>query len=113
MIFRNTVLVLLIILFFIAPALGIIRIDSRPPLITNSTSATFIFTGTVSGIFECQLDTDGYSECLTPKDYTGLTEGPHTFYVRAIDSSNTSDPNPANYTWTVDTAAVSYTHLRA
>ncbi|MBI4745247.1 MAG: right-handed parallel beta-helix repeat-containing protein, partial [Deltaproteobacteria bacterium] len=55
--------------------------------------------------FQCQIDTGGYSACTSPKAYTGLTAGSHTFDVRATDSAGNTDSTPATYTWTIDTTA--------
>lgn len=80
---------------------------------TNSTTATFDFTGNdgagVGGLtFECNLDGAGFSACSTPKNYPGpLADGPHTFIVRAKDSLGNTDATPASYAWTVDTSTPS------
>ena len=50
-----------------------------------------------------RLDGEGFSPCLTPKAYTNLSDGPHTFEVRATDSVGNTDPTPATRTFTVDT----------
>jgi len=91
-------------------------ITSFPDNPTNSTSATFTFTSTEMGsTFECQLDGGSYSSCSSPKVYSGLSYGSHTFSVRAIDSAGNIDPSPPSYPWTV-TAIIklwSYTTGRA
>src|SRR5919112_995310 len=82
-------------------------ITSQPADPTNSTSASFSFTSNHTGSsvsFECSLDGSAFSACTSPKSYTGLTNGPHTFEVRAKDGT-VVDQTPASYTWTVDTAA--------
>ena len=82
-------------------------INSNPANPTNSTSASFTFSGTDSGTgvasFECKLDGGAFAACTSPKTYTALSDGSHTFQVRAIDGIGNVDPTPASYTWTVDT----------
>src|SRR3990172_8752937 len=81
-------------------------ITSQPTNPSNSTSASFSFTSTETGsTFLCQMDSGGYSACTSPKSYTGLTAGSHTFYVKATDSAGNIDSTPASYTWTIDTTA--------
>src|SRR3989338_8353518 len=81
-------------------------ITSQPTNPSNSTSASFSFTSTETGsTFLCQMDSGGYSACTSPKSYTGLTAGSHTFYVKATDSAGNTDSTPASYTWTIDTTA--------
>ena len=38
------------------------------------------------------------------QNYTNVANGSHTFQVRATDLANNTDPTPASYTWTVNTA---------
>ncbi len=40
-----------------------------------------------------------------PVSYTGLSQGAHTFQVRATDTAGNVDATPASRTWTVDTVA--------
>jgi len=59
--------------------------------------------------FQCALDggasptysacNGGSSQTYLPSD---LSEGSHTFHVRAKDAAGNADPSPATYTWTVD-----------
>ena len=80
-------------------------IDSGPPVGTTSTSATFTFHGSSpSATFTCKLDNETAVACTSPKSYTGLAQGSHTFTVFA-KVGNVNDPIPATSTWTVDTAA--------
>ncbi len=90
-----------------APDTSLTASPSNP---TNAASASFTFTGsdgTGTGVagFECKLDGAGFSACTSPKDYTGLADGSHTFQVRAVDNAGNTDPTPAAFTWTVDTTA--------
>lgn len=76
-------------------------IDSGPPNPTNQTSASFTFHSTESGSsFQCQLDSGGFSNCISPKDYNNVSAGKHIFKVKAIDPAGNEDPSPASYTWT-------------
>ena len=81
-------------------------ITSYPPNPSNSSSAAFEFTcNEASCTFECKIDDGIYSSCSSPKTYTNLSEGSHTFYVRAVDSAGNPDPTPASYSWTIDTVS--------
>jgi hypothetical protein len=83
-----------------APAIG-----DKPANPSNSTSPTFSFTDTEAGVtFLCKLDGAAFSSCVSPKTYSGLAQGAHTFTVEARDAAgNTS--STTSYGWTVDTTA--------
>ena len=67
-------------------------ITQEPPATTTETTATFAFSSTETGsTFACKLDTGAWAACTTPKTYTGLTVGPHTFSVRATDAAGNTD----------------------
>ena len=51
---------------------------------------------------ECRLNGAAFSACTSPQEYTGLSNGTHTFRVRAVDLFGNVDPTPAKTTWTVD-----------
>jgi hypothetical protein len=79
---------------------------SGPDPSTNQTDATFTFTSDeANATFECQLDGGGFEPCLSPQTYSSLSEGEHTFSVRATDEAGNTDPTPDSRTWTVDTTA--------
>jgi parallel beta-helix repeat protein len=67
---------------------------------------TFRFAGTdnASGtVFQCRLDSTengDWRECQSPYSEI-VTVGPHTFEVRAVDTSGNADPTPAVHTWDV------------
>lgn len=86
------------------------QILTNPSNPSNSADATFTFDGSDTGgsgvaSFECQIDGGGFSACTSPKTYTGLSQGSHTFDVRAIDGAGNTDPTPASYSWVVDAIA--------
>ena len=86
--------------------------DLTPPetSITDGPTGTIATTGTsfsfsspeVGATFECRLDGGAYSPCSSPKALSGLSEGGHTFYVRAKDPSGNADATPASRSFTVD-----------
>jgi hypothetical protein len=81
-------------------------IDSAPSHPTNATGASFDFSASEGGVsFECGLDGGAFGACTSPKSYSGLADGPHTFDVRATDAAGNGESAPQSYTWTVDTAA--------
>ena len=78
-------------------------IDAGPSGTTTSTSASFAFSATETGSsFECRLDGGAFTPCSSPKAYSSLSAGAHTFQVRAIDAAGNVDQTPASRSWTVD-----------
>jgi subtilisin-like proprotein convertase family protein len=78
-------------------------IDSFPGSPENETSANFEFSSDDSGAtFECKLDSQPYGPCEAFTTLSGLSEGSHTLFVRAIDGSDNEDPDPDSHTWVVD-----------
>jgi photosystem II stability/assembly factor-like uncharacterized protein len=83
-------------------------IDGRRKSVTNggtssSSTVTFRFTGTDNGTivgFECLLDGGQFAPCTSPRTYTGVSRGSHSFRVRAIDNLGSRDASPAVFTWT-------------
>jgi hypothetical protein len=79
-------------------------LNSGPSGTVASTSAGFEFSSNESGTFVCSLD-GATVGCGSPKTYSGLAQGTHTFTVRARDVAGNEDSSPAVRTWTVDTVA--------
>jgi hypothetical protein len=50
--------------------------------------------------FECRADDAAFAPCVSPKTYTTLSVGAHSFAVRATDPAGKTDPTPATYSWT-------------
>lgn len=91
-------------------------LDSQPPNPDNNATAEFTFSGDDSNAqgtgsrvvaFECQVDGGDFAPCTSPHTTSALSDGEHTFAVRAIDRVGHADPTPASYTWTIDTVAPS------
>jgi hypothetical protein len=79
-------------------------IDSKPAALTNSSSASFSFSSNEAGSsFECKLDSGNFTSCTSPQNYSNLSEGSHTFHVRATDVAGNVEATPESYSWTVDT----------
>ena len=71
-------------------------------IITTTTTATFTFHSTrTPATFTCKLDAGVAAACTSPKSYSGLTDGSHTFTVYAF-ANGYPDPTPATATWAVD-----------
>ncbi|MGH3145481.1 MAG: TolB family protein, partial [Rubrobacter sp.] len=70
---------------------------ASPAAVFNSTSARFFFSSELDTIFECKLDGGAFAPCESPKEYADLSEGPHTFQVRAINAAGNADPTPATH----------------
>ncbi|QJR15056.1 hypothetical protein [Usitatibacter palustris] len=78
-------------------------LNSGPSGTVSSTSATFTFSSNQTGsTFECRMDNGSFAACTSPKAYTGLSPGSHTFRVRAIDPAGNVDASPATRTWTIN-----------
>jgi hypothetical protein len=78
-------------------------ITAKPAASTGETTATFSFTSPddAHATFECSLDGAAFSACVSPKSYTNLAFGPHTFEVRAKDTDGNLDASPASYSWVI------------
>jgi Tol biopolymer transport system component len=80
-------------------------VTSGPPAAADAATAEIAFGSSESGsTFQCRLDQGAWTACgPQPKEYPSLSDGSHTFEVRATDIEGNADPTPASHTWTVDT----------
>jgi hypothetical protein len=89
----------------------------NPPTITSgpaegstTTSSTATFTFTYSPpretpvTFKCALDAGNFAACSSPKTYSGLADGTHTFHVVAVQGASANGPE-ATRTWRIDRSA--------
>ena len=78
---------------------------SGPVGATGSQTASFTFVSPDAGggaTFQCSLDNSAWVACTSPRNYSALTMGVHTFEVRVRDAVGNYDPTPATRTWSVD-----------
>lgn len=69
---------------------------------TTSHKATFTFAGSEADVrFQCKLMTGAWTACSSPKTYSGLGNGQHTFQVRAMDMNRSVDPTAATRNWRI------------
>lgn len=79
-------------------------ITARPTNPSNNASPSFSFSSDeADSTFECKLDGDSFGACTSPKSLSSLSDGSHTFSVRATDGAGNTDATEATYTWTVQT----------
>jgi len=77
--------------------------------LTKLTSASFSFSSTDvggSGVasYQCSIDNGAFAACASPKDFTNLQNGSHSFRTRSVDNAaNTSALATIN--WLVDNVA--------
>ncbi len=77
-----------------------VTITDAPAALTEATDATFSFdAASDASRVLCQLDGGAIEECVSPKTYTGLEPGEHTFTVMAmsVEGKFASD----THTWTI------------
>jgi hypothetical protein len=77
-----------------------------PSGLTSSRDATFQFSSASADVagYRCRLD-GAEVGCASPKSYSDLPDGSHTFEVLATDDAGNGDASPATRIWTVDGTA--------
>jgi RNA polymerase sigma factor (sigma-70 family) len=93
------------------PASHAWRVDTVPPDTSiasgpsgsvGTSEATFRFAASEPGsTLVCRLDGGAFHQCASPRTYSGLGLGPHTFQVVARDAAGNQDASPASRSWTV------------
>src|SRR5207245_1704488 len=81
-----------------------VSITASPPNPSNSSAPSFSFSSEAGASFQCALDGAAFAACSSPKSYSGVADGSHTFQVKATDTAGNTG-TAASYTWTVDTVA--------
>ncbi|RJS20848.1 hypothetical protein DRW03_19430 [Corallococcus sp. H22C18031201] len=82
-------------------------LGDRPDADDRRNTALFSFGSTTDKArFQCRLDESDFVWCGADSGntqrYNDLTEGRHTFFVRAVNVAGNADPTPASFTWMVD-----------
>ncbi len=78
-------------------------ITAHPANPTNQTTGSLSFTDPEPGVsFRCRIDLSSYTACSSPKTYSGLAQGTHTFNVEAGDAAGNISAS-TSYSWVVDT----------
>jgi hypothetical protein len=80
-------------------------IDSGPAGPTNDPTPTFAFSSEPGATFQCRIDSAAFATCTSPYTAATLTDGAHSFEVRASDGAANTDPTPAQRSFAVDTSA--------
>ena len=83
-----------------------LTITSSPSTPVASGSASFSFSSSDSGCGPltptCRLDAGAFGSCSSPRNYSGLSDGSHTFRVRATDGAG--NVREQTHTWVIDTS---------
>jgi uncharacterized delta-60 repeat protein len=89
-------------------------ITSGPSGPTTNHTATFTFTSSEPGSFQCKLDSAGFGPCSGGSSHTvSVGDGAHTFQVAATDGFGHTDASPAQASFTVSTPVPGPTGQRA
>ena len=67
-------------------------ITAKPAPLDNRTTADFSFTGEAGVSLLCSLDHGVFGACTSPKRYSRLRAGSHTFQVEARNAAGTTRP---------------------
>jgi Glycosyl hydrolases family 16 len=70
----------------------------------NAATVTFSSTAGDVARFECSLDGAVFQTCTSPRELTGLSDGSHTVWVRAIDQAG-NEGATVQSTFAIDTTA--------
>jgi hypothetical protein len=78
---------------------------AKPAVLSNTTSPSFSFTDSESAVaYRCALDGSTYVACSSPRGYSNLAQGTHSFIVQAVDAGGNRSSATA-WSWTIDSIA--------
>jgi hypothetical protein len=82
-----------------------VTIDGGPPARTTADTVTFAFSADAADVtFGCRLVGQPFTTCTSPRTFTDVPEGRHTFEVRGRDAAGNLSPT-VRRTFTVDRTA--------
>ncbi len=76
-----------------------------PTGLTSDNTPVFTFKSETGVAFECRIDGGAFQACSSPVTTTPLSDGPHSFTVRARTAAFNVEVSPPTRTFTVDTVA--------
>ncbi len=80
-------------------------LTAKPSNPSATANPSFAFTDTESGVtFRCSLDGAAFAACTSPKAFSGLAQGAHSFALTAVDAAGNVS-GATTFAWTVDTVA--------
>ena len=83
----------------IAPNVSLTPSSTQSP--TDQTTESFGFSANENASFSCQLDSSGFSPCISGINYSNLQQGSHSFQVKATDTAGNVSV-PQSFTWIID-----------
>jgi hypothetical protein len=88
-----------------------VELTGAPPALTSARSATFSFVSSTPGArLECSLDAGAFVPCASPTVLTQITDGSHTFTLRATDPADGA-ASSVSFSWTVEAPKAVVTSL--
>lgn len=89
-----------------------VNITSGPTGVITDRTPSFGFSANETGTFECKIDAGAFTACSSPYTAASLSDGEHTFSVKATDAGGNVS-GAASRTFTVDATAPTVTVTKA
>jgi PKD repeat protein len=70
----------------------IVEIVTAPPPVTHADFTVEFEIDDESATAQCQIDSQGYQACESPIEFQGISDGPHSISIRAVDSLGNVGP---------------------
>jgi hypothetical protein len=79
--------------FVVRSTIGTVTITGGPGRVTRDAAPVFTFAADAEDVeFACRLDRQAFTACTSPKAYSGLADGDHTFEVQGRDAVGNVSP---------------------